>query len=280
MGVGIIYAVAAILRWISHFPKGAIVPMSDQTPNLSLPFIMPAQAQKHVTHNEAIELLDMMVQLTLESSMAITPPSAPTEGQSWALGVGATGDWVGQDGLIATWRGGGWLFVAPRDGWLAWVRDIGELQVLNGGQWVTKGAAAETQNLPMVGVNATADTTNRLAVSSDATLLNNAGAGHQVKINKAGGSDTASLLYQSGWSGRAEMGLSGSDDFSIKVSADGTSWASAIGIDSADGRVRINQLLHVTPGAAPANPETGDIYFDSSALKLRCYDGTVWHDLF
>ena len=42
--------------------------MSETTPNLNLPFIMPAQAQKHVTHNEAIELLDAIVQLTLENS--------------------------------------------------------------------------------------------------------------------------------------------------------------------------------------------------------------------
>jgi hypothetical protein len=160
------------------------------------------------------------------------------------------------------------------------VRDIAELQVLNSGVWVTKGAAFEPQNVAMVGVNTTADATNRLSVSSDATLLNNVGAGHQLKINKAGVSDTASLLYQSGWSGRAEMGLSGGDDFSIKVSADGATWATAIGIDGADGRVRINQLLHVAPGSTPGTAVAGDVYYDSTTNKLRCHDGTVWQDLF
>jgi hypothetical protein len=254
--------------------------MSDFTPNLSMPFILPAQAQKHVTHNEAIELLDLLVQLTLEESSATVPPVTPAEGESWGVGTGANGDWAGQDGQIATWRGGGWLFVAPQDGWIAWVRGIAEFQVRDAGSWLTKGAEFVPQNVAMVGVNATADTTNRLSVSSDATLLNNVGAGHQLKINKAGVSDTASLLFQSGWSGRAEMGLSGGDDFSIKVSADGASWVTAIGIDGADGRVRINQLLHVAPGAAPASAEAGDVYFDSTTSKLRCHDGTVWQDLF
>ena len=254
--------------------------MSDFTPNLSMPFILPAQAQKHVTHNEAIELLDLLVQLTLEDSGATLPPAAPAEGESWGVGPGATGDWAGQDGQIATWRGGGWLFVAPRDGWTAWVRDIAELQVRDGGVWVTKGAEPVTQNLAMVGVNATADATNRLSVSSDATLLNNAGAGHQVKINKAGAGDTASLLYQSGWSGRAEMGLSGNDDFSIKVSADGANWTTAIGIDGANARVRIPQLLHIAPGATPATAEAGDVYYDSTTNKLRCHNGAAWQDLF
>ncbi|WP_342585903.1 hypothetical protein [Loktanella sp. S4079] len=160
------------------------------------------------------------------------------------------------------------------------MRDISEIQVFSDGVWVTKGAVPEMQNLPMVGVNATADVTNRLSVASDATLLNNVGAGHQLKINKAAVTDTASLLYQSGWSGRAEMGLSGDDNFSIKVSADGATWDSAIAIDADSARVRISQFLHLEPGAAPANPTAGDVYFDSTAAVLRCYDGSAWQDLF
>lgn len=64
--------------------------MPDQTPNLSLPFILPAQAQKHVTHNEAIELLDMVVQLTLESVGATDPPRHGNRGTG--LGAGHNPD--------------------------------------------------------------------------------------------------------------------------------------------------------------------------------------------
>jgi len=253
--------------------------MPDQTPNLSLPFIMPAQAQKHVTHNEAIELLDMIVQLTLEATGATTPPESANEGEAWGLGTGATDAWFGQDGMIATWRGGGWLFVAPRDGWLAWVSDVAELQVLTAGTWVTQGEP-DLQNLPSVGINATADATNRLSVNADATLLNNDGAGHQVKINKAAASDTGSLLYQTGFSGRAEMGLAGNDDFSIKVSEDGAIWFTALTATGADGHVQIDQVLRLAPGPAPATPTAGDIYFDDATSALRCFDGTAWQDLF
>lgn len=111
--------------------------MSDITPNLKLPFIMPAQAQKHVTHNEAIELLDAIVQLTLESSAAATPPLAPMEGQAWALDNAPTGDWSGKAGKVATWRGGGWLFVDPQEGWIAWVKGDAALRVFTGNQWET-----------------------------------------------------------------------------------------------------------------------------------------------
>ncbi|PUB14841.1 DUF2793 domain-containing protein [Yoonia sediminilitoris] len=253
--------------------------MPDQTPNLSLPFILPAQAQKHVTHNEAIELLDMIVQLTLENIDVTAPPVGATEGQAWGVGAAATGQWSGQDDRVATWRGGGWLFVTPRDGWLAWVRASNGLHVFTDGQWAAQ-YQNDLNNLAGVGVNTTADSTNRLSVASDATLLSHEGTGHQLKVNKATLADTASLVYQSGFSGRAEMGLAGSDDFSIKVSGDGTTFATALLIDAATAKVQIGDLLGVTPSATPPNAAAGDIYFDNTTNKLRCFDGTIWQDLF
>jgi hypothetical protein len=88
-----------------------------------------------------------------------------------------------------------------------------------------------------LGVNATADTTNRLAVKSAASLLDNVGNGHQQKINKAAAGDTASTLYQTNYSGRAEFGLTGDDNFHVKVSPDGSAWKEAIVVDRTDGRV-------------------------------------------
>jgi hypothetical protein len=116
--------------------------MTSQTPKLAMPFIMPSQAQKHVTHNEAIELLDMIVQLTLESASATVPSLAPVEGQAWALGAAPTNDWTGQGGKIASWRGGGWLYVSPQDGWMAWCKDDTTLKVYTGGGWQVLAAPA------------------------------------------------------------------------------------------------------------------------------------------
>ncbi len=131
-----------------------------------------------------------------------------------------------------------------------------------------------TQNLDGVGIGTGSDSVNRLAVAADASLFSHAGAGHQVKLNKATAGDTASLLYQSGWSGRAEIGLAGNDDLSVKVSADGSAWVTALAIDGASG------ALGLTPGTAPADPQPGHLYFDAATSKLRCHDGSLWHDLF
>ena len=49
----------------------------DATSNLSLPFIMAAQAQKHVTHNEALRALDAVVQLMVLDKDLDSPPGSP-----------------------------------------------------------------------------------------------------------------------------------------------------------------------------------------------------------
>ncbi|MFA8435110.1 MAG: hypothetical protein ACEPOZ_11390 [Marinifilaceae bacterium] len=46
-----------------------------------------------------------------------------------------------------------------------------------------------------------------------------------------------------------------------------------------NGNVSISQVLHISPGIAPATPREGDIYMDAVSHKLRCYDGTSWQDL-
>jgi hypothetical protein len=157
-------------------------------------------------------------------------------------GVGS-GAWEGRDFAVAIWSDTAWHFVQPTIGWRADVATTGDTLRFDGAAWVVLtgegGGTVDFQNLPSVGVGTTADTTNRLSVAADATLLNNEGNGHQLKINKAESSDTASLLFQTGFSGRAEMGISGSDDFEIKVSPDGNTFRTALSIDADNGAVQM-----------------------------------------
>src|SRR5690606_851953 len=92
------------------------------------------------------------------------------------------------------------------------------------GNWIPYPINSESlQNLAMTGVNATADATNRLAVSSDAVLFTHdpAGSGDmRIKLNKSAATDTASQMFQQGYSGYAEFGLTGDNNFHIKVSPD------------------------------------------------------------
>ena len=196
--------------------------MSETSPILALPYLLAAQAQKHVTHNEALQLLDALVQLRVSRFDAETPPLTPAPGAAYALGALPTGAWAGQAAQLAVWQGEGWLFIPPQPGWRAWGEDVAELRVWQDGAWTLLGA--ETQNLDQVGVNTSADPSNRLAVAADASLFSHAGSGHQMKLNKSAPAQTAALLLQSNWSGRAEIGLLGNDDLDFKLSGDGSSW--------------------------------------------------------
>jgi uncharacterized protein DUF2793/peptidase G2-like protein len=206
---------------------------ADNSAILALPYIQPSQSQKHVTHNEAISTLDVLVQLVVAGFGATTPPADPAPGDVHALGATPTGAWAGQDNTLATWHDGAWVFITPLAGWRAWGVSEAELRIWDGAAWGLPKAGMD--NLGGVGINTTADATNRLSVSAPATLLSHEGSDHQLKINKAGDTDTASLLFQSGWTGHAEMGLSGSTDFAIKVSDDGTTWNEALVFDGASG---------------------------------------------
>ena len=67
----------------------------DTTAKLALPYLLPQQAQKHVTHNEAIRMLDALVQLSVRKRDESDPPAAPTEGDRYALSDAPTGAWAG-----------------------------------------------------------------------------------------------------------------------------------------------------------------------------------------
>ena len=144
----------------------------DQTANLRLPYIAAAQAQKHVTHNEAIRALDCLVQLSVIDRDLTAPPASPTDGDRYIIAATPTGDWTGHDNDVAAFQDGAWAYHTPRDGWLAWVADEATIVSWNGSAWaaVGGGGPASINPTPLVGVNATADTTNRLAVASDATI--------------------------------------------------------------------------------------------------------------
>jgi len=207
----------------------------ETTPNLGLPNIMSAQAQTHVTHNEALRVLDAMVQLSVLDRNRTAPPADPAEGDRYIVAAGGAGAWAGKDGSVAAFQDGGWAFHAPREGWTAWVADEDRLVAWDGGTW--RFVDAGLNPAPLVGINATADTTNRLSLSAPASLFNHEGAGHQLKLNKAASGETASLLYQTGFSGRAEMGLAGDDHFHVKVSPDGSAWNEALVVDKGSARV-------------------------------------------
>ena len=233
---------------------------NETTPNLILPYIMASQAQKHVTHNEALRRLDAVVQIALADRDLAAPPATPADGDRYLVAAAPTGDWAGHEGEIAAFQDGAWAFLAPALGWLAWIADEERLLAFDGAAWVQTVGAGPLQSLAMLGVNAVADAANRLAVKADAALFSHddvtPGSGDmRLVLNKAASGGTASYLFQTGWSGRAEIGTSGSDHLAVKVSPNGSSWTTAMQIDNATGNVGVG----TTPGTSRLDVGTGGI---------------------
>ncbi|MGB3538560.1 MAG: DUF2793 domain-containing protein [Mesorhizobium sp.] len=250
----------------------------DTTANLSLPYIMPSQAQKHVTHNESLRMLDAIVQLSVLDRDLAAPPSSPAEGDRYIVAQNATGAWEGAAGRIAVWQDGGWAILDPRQGWTAWVVDEKALVCWDGSSWAgVTGAATALQNLALLGVGTAADVENTFAAKLNKALwaareTGEGGDGDlRYTLNKQSPANVLSLLMQSNWSGRAEIGLIGDDDLTLKISSDGSNWKEALKVDRQKGRVSFPNSNFLTDYAI-------SLYSDSGRFGGNTAKGTATGD--
>jgi len=213
------------------------------TPRFGLPYIAQGQAQKEVTHNDALNQLDALIDLYLLDRDLAAPPGSPADGDTYLVAASPTGAWAGHAGEIAFCLDGAWRFYPGEKGLLAYLADELRLLIFTGSVWTDLMSVLALQNLPMVGINTAADATNKLAVKSNAILfatLETAYGGNgdiRFTINKEAPAKTASLLFQDNFSGRAEIGLLGDDNFAFKVSPDGSTYFVAFSIDRTSGRL-------------------------------------------
>ncbi|MBP2501958.1 hypothetical protein ABID82_001376 [Methylobacterium sp. PvP062] len=238
--------------------------MSDATPLLGLPLIAASQAQKHVTHNEALALLDALVQLACLDKDLAAPPPGPAEGDRYLVTADAPGGaWAGLAGQVVRYADGIWTGAAPRAGWLAWLVDEADLYVFDGAAWTSlRRALTALQSVGRLGINTAADASNRLAVKSDSALLTwddaTPGTGDmRVSVNRKSAARDAALVFETGYAARALLGNLGSDDFTLKVSPDGAAFATALtasartgGIDFASAETALAAAPTTDLGAA------------------------------
>ncbi|WP_440957401.1 DUF2793 domain-containing protein [Oceanicaulis sp. LC35] len=265
--------------------------MSQRTPRLELPWLMPAQAQKHVTVNQALARLDILVQAAVMSRSLNAQPAEPVEGEGYILPDGATGtDWSGQNaGMLMVFHEGVWTAIPPWAGMTIYVRDEAVSLVHDGTDWRPMHAQIrKLDNQEGLGVGAVADGHNRVAIKSSGVLMSaeDAGSGDiRLALNKSAPAATSSLLFQSGWSGRAEIGLAGDDALTMKVSDDGASWREAFRVRAQDARISVSELSvqsdHVcveqsfSPASSTSPGEAGRICWDGGHLYV-CVAQDQW----
>jgi len=223
--------------------------MADETTHLKMPYILANQAQKHVTHNEALRLLDGIVQLSVLDRDLTEPPATPADGDRYIVGSGATGAWDGWDLNVAYYVDGAWMKVVQQAGWRAWIADEQKLAIWDGMAWTpVEGipeSGAEIQNAALFGLGTTADSNNPFSAKINKALwtartIAEGGDGDLFyTMNKEAAGDDVGFLFQTNFVTKALMGLFGSDNWRLAVSDDGSAFNDAIQVDRNTGIVSL-----------------------------------------
>lgn len=126
-----------------------------ETPRFKLPLLSASQAQKHVTVNEALTLLDLLVGIIPVTSRALTAPAGgEADGTVMILGGVGTDAWDGFEGFdLALKIDGSWRRVLPSPSMIASVAaEAGRLVYFDGAAWanVAGGLAGGQLAFPAV----------------------------------------------------------------------------------------------------------------------------------
>ncbi|MEM8616548.1 MAG: DUF2793 domain-containing protein [Pseudomonadota bacterium] len=243
----------------------------DFTPNLGLPYLLPNQAQKHVTVNESLAALDGLAMASIESRNETIPPIEPGDGLIWIVPEGTAGDWIGQTDTLAWRRDGAWQFITPQEGWRVWDRSDQTLLVYQSGAWqplLSNLTGIERLHLGLNGaVSAPFAAELNTALWTAAPSSTGGNGDLRLTLNKEASANTASLIFQSNWVGHCELGLAGDTDFSLRTSPDGQVWTTALHVDAASGHIGLS-----TP-ATSSNTLTVngalECISDAGAFRLR-----------
>lgn len=133
--------------------------MTETTSRHALPLLAAGQAQKEISHNEALLLIDFMMNPAVESAGADTPPSSPVVGKAWIVGTAPGGAWTGHANAIACYGEGGWRFVSAEAGLHVWRRDTGVFCVFDGGGWnsgIVTASSVQVSGQQVVGARGSA----------------------------------------------------------------------------------------------------------------------------
>lgn len=210
--------------------------MSKATLYQNLPLLAPAQSLKYITHNEALQTLDVLLNCAVKQIDVQTLPETAVAGTRILLSNTPSLPLTNHANALASYDGEQWTFRLPKIGWRVYDTSSEQAYVFGGQNWHTESAAISGENqtlnnLKVVGIGAEADTTNVLLARGPASLFDGSPS-HRININREANTNTASLLFNTAYSGRAEIGLTGTghDIFSIKVSEDGQAWKTALNI--------------------------------------------------
>lgn len=134
---------------------------SLETGRHRLPLLAVSQAQKEITHNEALAVIDALLHPVVEGVLSTAPVVADVDvGKCWLVGTAATGIWATHKNEIAVSIGGGWRYIVPIDGMRIWNRSSERQLFRIGSQW------ANVPSVPNPTAGSVVDVEARAALTS------------------------------------------------------------------------------------------------------------------
>lgn len=210
----------------------------ENTKNLKLPLLVPNQSQKEITHNEALVIIDNLLNNGVINKDLTIPPENPAQNSLYIVAKNAIDVWMGKDNQLAYFDNG-WHFFEPSAGTMYWVSNKNCLYIFDGVDWINYS----NSSVQIFGINTIADNANRLSVKSDNVLFDKNVDDSRVKVNKAAEENTASHLFQSNYIGKAEFGLISENNFSLKVSDDGDVWIESFKVENTTGDIDFKKSI-------------------------------------
>jgi len=131
----------------------------DLSPRLALPLLNAGQAQKEITHNEALTLLDLLTQAVVVAVGVNVPPEGPVPGQCWIVGPAPEGAWSGYAQALAGWSDSGWRFCLPVPGMCVWSLADGAQLRFEDDRWsigMVRAAGLDVGGMQVVGARQSA----------------------------------------------------------------------------------------------------------------------------
>lgn len=231
--------------------------MSDSI-HLHLPYLEAAQAQKHVTLNEALRRLDALVQLSVIDATHGSPPASPTDGARYLIATPASGAWLGKENMIAAYMDGAWTYFAPERGWRAFDEATGAGLVFTGTVWSGENGTALSPH----------GATSALAILE---------ADHGLT---AGASNTTSLAIPDraivlGVTGRVIAAVTGASAWHLGVAADNQRYGNNIGAAPGSTVIGVSGTPTAYYGATPLVVSAVGANFTGGTLRLAIHYWTL-----
>lgn len=197
------------------------------------PFIAADQAQKHVAHNAALDMIDATLGGLVASATTAVAPGSPGEGDAYLLPAGVAGFGTAVAGQVAVFTGGAWIASSAFFGRRVYALDTGRAWVYGGSLfgWLL-GDVAGPSTGASIGLVIREATLTMSGVSQTAAALIPAGA------------------IVLGVSSKTTVAVTGPTSYMVGLAASGSEFGSGLGLAAGSTNVGL-----VGPFAtyAPAN---------------------------